>query len=45
MKAEDERDYQIHCAEREFENWLERERIKREKYEQAMLEKRRGNDA
>jgi hypothetical protein len=40
MKAEDERDYQIHCAEQEFEDWLERERVKRQKYEQAMLEKR-----
>jgi hypothetical protein len=40
MKAEDERDYQIHRAERELEDWLERERIKRHKYEQAMLEKR-----
>jgi hypothetical protein len=40
MDAEDERDYQIHCAEREYEDWLERERIKREKYQQAMAEKR-----
>jgi hypothetical protein len=40
MRAEDERDYQIHCAEREFEDWLERERIKRQKYDEAMHEKR-----
>jgi hypothetical protein len=39
-KAESERDYQIDCAEQEFEDWLDRERIKREKYEQAMAEKR-----
>jgi hypothetical protein len=37
MKAEDERDYQIACAEQEFEDWLERERVKRQMYEQAML--------
>jgi hypothetical protein len=40
MKAEDERDYQIACAEQEFEDWLERERVRRQKYEQAMAEKR-----
>jgi hypothetical protein len=40
MKAEDERDYKIHCAEQEFEDWIERERVKRQKYEQAMVEKR-----
>jgi hypothetical protein len=41
LKAENERDYLIHCAEREFERWIERERVKRQKYEQAMAEKRR----
>jgi hypothetical protein len=40
MNAENECDYQIACAEQEFERWLERERVKREAYEQAMLEKR-----
>jgi hypothetical protein len=45
MRAENERDYQIHCEEQEFVNWRERERVKRQKYEQAMAEKRRGNDA
>jgi hypothetical protein len=39
-KAEAERDYEIARTEREFEDWLERERIKREKYAQAMAEKR-----
>jgi hypothetical protein len=41
-KAEDERDCKILRAEYEFQDWLEREREKREKYEQAMAEKRRG---
>jgi hypothetical protein len=45
MKAENERDYQIHRAEQEFEDWIERERIKRQKYEQAMAEKRRRREA
>jgi hypothetical protein len=40
MKVEDERDYQIHCAEQEFEDWIERARVQRQKYEQAMAEKR-----
>jgi hypothetical protein len=29
MKAEDELNYQIDCAVQEFENWIERERVKR----------------
>jgi hypothetical protein len=29
-------------VEREFEDWLERERVKRQKYEQAIAEKRRA---
>jgi hypothetical protein len=45
MMAENERDYQIHRAEREFEDWLERERVKRQKYEQAMAEKRARAEA
>jgi hypothetical protein len=45
LKAENERDYQISCAEREFEDWLEREHIKRQKYEQAMAEKRCRHEA
>jgi hypothetical protein len=40
MKAEDERDRQILRAEYEFRDRLERERVKREKYKQAMAEKR-----
>ena len=40
MKAEDERDHKILRVEYEFQDWLERERVKREKYEQAMAEKR-----
>jgi hypothetical protein len=41
MKAADERDYQLDCAEQEFDDWIEHERLKRQKYEQAMAEKRR----
>lgn len=40
LKAENECDYQIACAEQAFEDWQTRERIKRQKYEQAMAEKR-----
>jgi hypothetical protein len=40
IKAEDECDYHIACMEQELDIWLERERVKRVKYEQAMLEKR-----
>jgi hypothetical protein len=41
MKAENECDYKVACAEQELEDWLERERVKRQKYEQAMAEKHR----
>jgi hypothetical protein len=40
MMAENELDYEIDCLEQDFEAWLERERVKREKYAQAMAEKR-----
>jgi hypothetical protein len=39
-KEMNELNCEIACLEREFEDWLERERVKREKYEQAMAEKR-----
>jgi hypothetical protein len=40
LRAEMELDCEIGRAEQELEDWLERERVKRQKYEQAMAEKR-----
>jgi len=44
-KAEDERDYQIACVEQEFEDWLKHERVKRQKYEEAISEKTKREES